>query len=77
MTSIRNILLVMALVVFVSGCDSPPAGPRTADGKAVEADANGRFQTTINVSKSTPKIKVTVRRDEQEKTVVKRFSVSP
>ncbi|MCD4699911.1 MAG: hypothetical protein K8R91_04990 [Phycisphaerae bacterium] len=39
MTSIRNILLVTALVVFVSGCDSPPTGPRTADGKAVETVA--------------------------------------
>ncbi|MDY7009262.1 MAG: hypothetical protein SVV80_00715 [Planctomycetota bacterium] len=39
MTSIRKNLLVTALVVFVSGCDNPPAGPRTADGKAVETIA--------------------------------------
>ena len=36
MTSIRNILLVTALAVFVSGCNNPPPSPRTADSKAVK-----------------------------------------
>ena len=36
MVTARNILLVMALVVFAAGCDNPPAGPRTADGEAVK-----------------------------------------
>ncbi len=39
MATVRNILLVMAFMVFASGCDSPPAGPNTADGKAVKTVA--------------------------------------
>ena len=39
MTSIRNILLVTALAVFVSGCNNPPSSPKTADGKEVKTVA--------------------------------------
>ena len=39
MTIGKNIVLVMALMVFVAGCDSPPAGPTTADGEAVKVVA--------------------------------------
>ncbi len=39
MVTVRNIVLAAAFVVFAAGCDSPPAGPKTADGKAVETVA--------------------------------------
>ena len=39
MTIGKNIMLAMALVVFVAGCDNPPAGPKTADGEAVKVVA--------------------------------------
>ncbi len=39
MTIGKNIVLAMALMVFAAGCDSPPAGPKTADGEPVKTVA--------------------------------------
>lgn len=39
MTIGKNIMLAMALVVFVAGCDNPPAGPKTAEGEVVKVVA--------------------------------------